>query len=118
MIPIAKPYLTTEDAQAAYDTIMTGWITQGPRAGAVNRSDEAVPESWSWAFSFDGFKTFNRSITPTNLPSSKDHVVSTALGFKYKSKSGVTALFNALVPLRSGSLQPAVTFTAGLEINR
>jgi dTDP-4-amino-4,6-dideoxygalactose transaminase len=31
MIPIAKPYLTQEDAQAAYDTIMTGWITQGPR---------------------------------------------------------------------------------------
>lgn len=31
MIPIAKPYLTSEDAQAAYDTIMTGWITQGPR---------------------------------------------------------------------------------------
>jgi perosamine synthetase len=31
MIPIAKPYLTTEDAQAAYDTILTGWITQGPR---------------------------------------------------------------------------------------
>lgn len=31
MIAIAKPYLTTEDAQAAYDTILTGWITQGPR---------------------------------------------------------------------------------------
>lgn len=31
MIPIAKPYLTQEEAQAAYDTIMTGWITQGPR---------------------------------------------------------------------------------------
>jgi len=31
MIPIAKPYLTTEEAQAAYDTILTGWITQGPR---------------------------------------------------------------------------------------
>ncbi len=31
MIPIAKPYLTTEDAQAAYDVIMSGWITQGPR---------------------------------------------------------------------------------------
>ena len=61
---------------------------------------------------------YNRSITPTNLPNSKDHVISTALGFKYKSTRGVTALFNALVPLRSGSLQPAVTFTAGLEINR
>ena len=31
MIPIAKPYLIEEDAQAAYDTIMTGWITQGPK---------------------------------------------------------------------------------------
>jgi dTDP-4-amino-4,6-dideoxygalactose transaminase len=31
MIPIAKPYLTEQEAQAAYDTIMSGWITQGPR---------------------------------------------------------------------------------------
>jgi dTDP-4-amino-4,6-dideoxygalactose transaminase len=31
MIPIAKPYLTLEEAQAAYDTILSGWITQGPR---------------------------------------------------------------------------------------
>ncbi|HXB13349.1 MAG TPA: DegT/DnrJ/EryC1/StrS family aminotransferase, partial [Bacteroidia bacterium] len=28
---IAKPYLTKEEAQAAYDTILTGWITQGPK---------------------------------------------------------------------------------------
>lgn len=31
MIPIAKPYLTAEEAQSAYDTILTGWVTQGPR---------------------------------------------------------------------------------------
>lgn len=31
MIPIAKPYLTKKEANAAYDTILTGWITQGPR---------------------------------------------------------------------------------------
>ena len=31
MIPIAKPYLLQEDAQAAYDTILSGWITQGPK---------------------------------------------------------------------------------------
>jgi dTDP-4-amino-4,6-dideoxygalactose transaminase len=31
MIPIAKPYLNEQDAQAAFDTIMSGWITQGPR---------------------------------------------------------------------------------------
>lgn len=31
MIPIAKPYIGKEEAQAAHDTILTGWITQGPR---------------------------------------------------------------------------------------
>jgi perosamine synthetase len=31
MIPIAKPYLDKEEAQSAYDTILTGWVTQGPR---------------------------------------------------------------------------------------
>ncbi|MDZ4715812.1 MAG: DegT/DnrJ/EryC1/StrS family aminotransferase [Cytophagales bacterium] len=31
MIPISKPYITKDEAQAAYDTILTGWITQGPR---------------------------------------------------------------------------------------
>lgn len=34
MIPIAKPYLTQDEAQAAYDTILTGWITQGPKVQA------------------------------------------------------------------------------------
>jgi len=61
---------------------------------------------------------FQRTITPTNLPNTRDHVVSAALGFKFKSKSGVAGLLNALVPLRSGSLQPSVTWTAGIEINR
>ncbi|MDX2171924.1 MAG: DegT/DnrJ/EryC1/StrS family aminotransferase [Bacteroidota bacterium] len=31
MIAIAKPFLGKEEAQAAYDTILTGWVTQGPR---------------------------------------------------------------------------------------
>ena len=29
-IPVAKPFLTESDAKAAYDTILTGWVTQGP----------------------------------------------------------------------------------------
>lgn len=58
---------------------------------------------------------FARSIIPTNLPSSKDHVIRGAFGVKYTSKSGLTALLNALVPLRAGSLQPTVAWTAGLE---
>ena len=31
MIPIAKPFLGKEEAQAAYDTVLSGWVTQGPR---------------------------------------------------------------------------------------
>lgn len=31
MIPIAKPYLSKEEAQYAYDTILTNWVTQGPK---------------------------------------------------------------------------------------
>jgi len=31
MIVLAKPYLTEEEAEAAYNTILTGWITQGPK---------------------------------------------------------------------------------------
>ena len=30
-IPIASPYLGKEEAQAAYDTILSGWVTQGPK---------------------------------------------------------------------------------------
>ena len=30
-VPLAKPYLDKDDAQNAYDTILTGWVTQGPR---------------------------------------------------------------------------------------
>jgi len=30
-IPIAKPFLGEDEAQAAYDTIKTGWVTQGPK---------------------------------------------------------------------------------------
>jgi perosamine synthetase len=31
IIPVAKPYLTEKDAQSAYKTILSGWVTQGPR---------------------------------------------------------------------------------------
>ncbi len=37
MIPIAKPFLGPEEAQAAYDTILTGWITQGPKFRSLKK---------------------------------------------------------------------------------
>jgi hypothetical protein len=58
---------------------------------------------------------FRRSVTPTNIPGTKDHVVNGSLGFKYAKPGAVTGVINALFPLRAGSLQPRVAFTAGLE---
>ena len=31
MIPIAKPYLTEDEAKSAYDAVLSGWVTQGPK---------------------------------------------------------------------------------------
>ena len=31
MIPLAKPYLTEEEAKAAHDVVLTNWVTQGPK---------------------------------------------------------------------------------------
>ena len=38
MIPVAKPFLTEEEAQSAYDTILSGWVTQGPRVAAFEKA--------------------------------------------------------------------------------
>ena len=38
MIPIAKPYLTNDEAQSAYDVVLSGWVTQGPK---VQQFEEA-----------------------------------------------------------------------------
>lgn len=31
MIPLAKPYLTEDEAKAAHDVVLTNWVTQGPK---------------------------------------------------------------------------------------
>ncbi len=58
---------------------------------------------------------FSRTIMPTNIPGTRDHVVSGSLGVKYTTARGMTTVFNTLVPIRAGSLQPRIAFTAGLE---
>ncbi len=31
MVPLAKPYLTEDEAKAAHDVVLTNWVTQGPK---------------------------------------------------------------------------------------
>lgn len=38
MIPIAKPYLGEEEAAAAREAILSGWVTQGPRVAAFEQA--------------------------------------------------------------------------------
>lgn len=37
MIPLAKPLLSNDEAQAAYDAVMSGWVMQGPRVADFER---------------------------------------------------------------------------------
>jgi hypothetical protein len=58
---------------------------------------------------------FARTVVPTNLPGGKDHLLHTAIGVRYSRPNGLAALVNALIPIKAGSLQPRVAWTAGLE---
>jgi perosamine synthetase len=37
LIPISKPFLTEDEAQAAYDTVLSGWVTQGPKVAEFEK---------------------------------------------------------------------------------
>ena len=44
-IPVALPYLDKKDAQQAYDTILTNWVTQGPKVLAFEDQFTKITES-------------------------------------------------------------------------
>lgn len=42
-IPVAKPYLDHQEAQSAYDTILTNWVTQGLEYRILKRNLLPIP---------------------------------------------------------------------------
>ncbi|MGH7509139.1 MAG: hypothetical protein ACREMZ_06685 [Gemmatimonadales bacterium] len=60
---------------------------------------------------------YQRTITPTVIPDSRDDQVDGSLGVKLTAAPGLTVLGNGQWSLNRGGLRPDVIWTAGLEYN-
>jgi hypothetical protein len=60
---------------------------------------------------------YQRTITPTVIPDSRDDLVDGSLGVKLSAASGLTIVANGEWSLNRGGLRPDVIWTAGLEYN-
>ena len=45
MIPIAKPLLGTEEADAASEAVLSGWVSQGPQVAAFEHEFAALVDA-------------------------------------------------------------------------
>ena len=58
---------------------------------------------------------FRRTVNPTNIPDTRDDVVSGSFGFKLTPARNTTIVVNSLFPLNRGGLRPNLVYTAGIE---
>ena len=58
---------------------------------------------------------YPHSVLPTNIPDQRDDYLSSSIGFKFQTRTGMLVVTNAVFPLRNSGLQPAVIWTGGLE---
>jgi hypothetical protein len=56
-----------------------------------------------------------REVNPTNLPNRRDNLVDGSVGFKFLTRSGITFVTNALVPLNDGGVRGNWVGTVGIE---
>jgi len=97
-----------------FDQLMAPWATMAVDVigqWQANRSTLVVP----------GPVTFTqpvlRQVEPTNIPNGPDNILDGSLGFKFLTRSGITLVTNALVPLNSGGMRGNIVWTGGLEYN-
>ena len=58
---------------------------------------------------------FQRTIYPSNIPDRRDDLLNASIGAKLATRSGITFIVNALLPLNRGGLRASTLWTAGLE---
>jgi hypothetical protein len=58
-----------------------------------------------------------RTIQPTNIPTRPDNIVDGSIGFKFLTRSGITLVTNAIIPLNRGGMRANVIWTGGAEYN-
>lgn len=56
-----------------------------------------------------------RLISPTNIPSMRDHRINGSVGMKFRAPAGLILVTNAIVPLRRGGLESRMVWTLGLD---
>ena len=58
-VPITKPALGEEEARAPFDSIKSGWVTQGPKVAEFEKADgletayfkaERIPVAYDWHY--------------------------------------------------------------------
>ncbi|MDX1648006.1 MAG: transporter [Longimicrobiales bacterium] len=96
---------------AGFDQRLSEWATFiADVLGEVQMGDSAeFPESATYEWPTE------RTVGLTNIPNRRDDVISGALGFKFRTQSGIVLWTNALVALNDGGMRDRLAATFGFQ---
>ena len=99
-------------ATVGFDQVLAPWATFAASFVSefqVGESVYQVPDPVTFS------APVPRVVQPLEVPDIRDDALSTAIGFKFMTQSGLTALVNALVPVKRGGPRPDFAWSLGLE---
>ena len=99
-------------ATLGFDQVLPSWVTLATSFVSefqVGESVYQVPDPVTIT------EPVPRVVQPLELPDIRDDALSTAIGFKFMTRSGITALVNALFPVRRGGPRPDFAWSVGAE---
>ena len=96
--------------KAGFDQLMASWATLAfdlIGQWQATRNPLTLPGSVTFVL------PNRRQVRPTNIPDRADDRLDGSLGFKFLTRSGVTFVTNAAVPLNRGGMRANVVWTVG-----